>query len=177
MNYLRKKLKLISEIEKLWLYNLGDECTDITGGWKDGGYTRGSGYQFTKYDNYLYLYSNATANCTRSVSTVKPIDISGYSTINFIVDSTANTLSRNNAIRVCQKFLWGDSPAYSFRKWVTVELRELGSVSQYSISFNADEVINELGTSQIYPVILCDTWNSANIKDGYIKLYKCWLER
>lgn len=40
------------------LYDYGDECTDITGGWIGGTYSTNA--KFTKYNNYLYLHSYRT---------------------------------------------------------------------------------------------------------------------
>lgn len=67
-----------------WLYNEGDECEDVTGGWSADGYTysentygiSGSG---TKNADNLYLTAPATGSAL--FGTANAIDLTGYSAL------------------------------------------------------------------------------------------------
>lgn len=100
------------EVEKrLYLYNLGDECTDITGGWKFptvysaahskfdswqtmGGVT-GSVTRTKNADNiYLKSYGSAGSCNVASVYTTNKIDVSEYSKLKIRVTATGGKGAR-----------------------------------------------------------------------------------
>jgi hypothetical protein len=71
---------------KTFLYRLGDECSDMTGGWQNVGYHRGSEHVFEKGANYLLAATDATL-------------VDDYRTgINGTTKTSTTTLSCVNAI-------------------------------------------------------------------------------
>lgn len=69
------------------LYDYGDECTDITGGWN--GLTVNGWYsEATKYENYLYMHAS-----TASFTTKNKIDLTNYNTICNVVKNATNMSS------------------------------------------------------------------------------------
>lgn len=76
---------------RLYLYNAGDECTDITGGWTTSGYAIPSGQE--GYLNPLLKESNRFVsnggNSTLSMlGTNLPVDTTGYSTLKTLANVT-----------------------------------------------------------------------------------------
>lgn len=63
----------VSIAYKLYLYNRGDECTDVTGGWGGTG---------TKYNDSLYIHGKNGGEY--SLETNNTIDISAYTELHFI---------------------------------------------------------------------------------------------
>lgn len=70
-----------------YLYNEGDECEAITGGWSKG---LTGGATFTKYPTYMELTRNYGQGETL-ISNNTPIDFSGYTTINISISVTNKT--------------------------------------------------------------------------------------
>ena len=71
---------------KTFLYRLGDECSDMTGGWQNVGYKRGTEHVFEKGSNYLYAATDATL-------------VDDYMTgINGQTNTSSTTLSCANAV-------------------------------------------------------------------------------
>lgn len=78
----------------IYLYNTGDECTDLTGGWGSGGAmsvsagytTRGT---FTLNDTNIFVNVKIVGGGATGVllSTVNKIDLSGYSKLCMVLDA------------------------------------------------------------------------------------------
>lgn len=68
---------------RLYLYNLGDECTDVTGGWKRNynyyQFTSNSGGSVQKDSDSIRLINGNDYNTSVVIATNNFIDISGYS--------------------------------------------------------------------------------------------------
>lgn len=77
---------------KLYLYNYGDECESITGGWHLF-WNYDNGASFSK--NSSYLYPNTTRSTgvggACAIGTNNKIKLSGYSNLHFIVTQNSNT--------------------------------------------------------------------------------------
>lgn len=76
---------------KLYLYNAGDECTDITGGWTADGYNIPSGHGGSR--NPLIkeanrFVSNGAPSTMSMLGTALPIDTTGFSRLNVAANVT-----------------------------------------------------------------------------------------
>ncbi len=71
----------------VYLYNLGDECTSITGGWDD--YLDNAGYSITKGADYLKI-KGVDNQYSGTGSTTNAIDLTKYSTLHAIVKRTSS---------------------------------------------------------------------------------------
>lgn len=71
-----------------FIYNQGDQCTDLTGGWTSSGYSY-TGYTFSGGKlNSSNMTLNGVGNSKGQVlGTVEPIDLTNYSTLNISVQS------------------------------------------------------------------------------------------
>ena len=77
--------------KRLYLYNLGDECISVSGGWSfvkrvNTSYSPGS---FTKGSNYLQLSVNGFQHV--SVITKSMVSFKGYTKLNYVVTSANST--------------------------------------------------------------------------------------
>ena len=84
------KLTLVSEVNNLedrkFLYSIGNEFSDITGGWIASNF-EGNGLT-EKTSGYLRLYYSSTNYSGSRFTTNNSIDMSGYSKLNFIYQIT-----------------------------------------------------------------------------------------
>ena len=82
----------VSWIADVYLYNSGDECTDITGGWSmvsnDGNKSMG----LTKTNGYLNITVSWSGTYTAysSTSTANTVDVSKHSKLNILYDFSAS---------------------------------------------------------------------------------------
>lgn len=84
--------------EKVYLYNSGDECTSLTGGWTNlDGYCRGEAYLRRNSDN-ITLHITKSGNQTITVFTENKIDLTGYTKL--IAQVEYNTTSLNGLARL-----------------------------------------------------------------------------
>lgn len=68
--------------EKKYLYNRGDQCTDLTGGWA---VRYNTGYESLSYNSDHLSFKSANGNNAGGLSTKKAIDFSGYSRLYVLV--------------------------------------------------------------------------------------------
>lgn len=82
-----------SQNNMLYLYNEGDECTDVTGGWTVGWtYTIGGHYSYRKETDHLYLNAGGDqVQVAVSFTTKNFIDVSKYSKL--CVEASTSVLS------------------------------------------------------------------------------------
>lgn len=71
---------------RLYLYNRGDQCTSVTGGWSNS-HGGGSGVRINT-DN-IEIYQISTSGRGASVYTTNQIDFTNYSTIHFLFTNSA----------------------------------------------------------------------------------------
>lgn len=71
----------------VYLYNLGDECTSITGGWDD--YLDNAGYSITKGADYLKI-KGVNSQYSGTGSTTNAIDLTKYKTLHAIAKRTSS---------------------------------------------------------------------------------------
>lgn len=75
-NIYRYEQENVETFGKIYLYNYGDECEDITGGWTGGTeQTRG---RYRKGDDYLYIGYSSSGVSASYVKTNNTIDFSDY---------------------------------------------------------------------------------------------------
>lgn len=83
VSYQRKAVEKYKQlINYTMLYDYGDECTDITGGWTGGKYITNysSAGTYTKYDTYMYCKSGTSSSLVSAgFYTVNQINMSDYS--------------------------------------------------------------------------------------------------
>lgn len=71
----------------VYLYNLGDECTSITGGWDD--YYDNAGYSIIKGADYMEI-KGVNSQYSGTGSTTNAIDLTKYSTLHAIAKRTSS---------------------------------------------------------------------------------------
>lgn len=145
----------MSYFKGLWLYNKGDECVDITGGWEATISVRNKG-TLTKNDTYFRLKAN-TGNM--AVVTQKVIPITQYKTINFrFVSAYATTYPT-----IVTWFIFSKSTTQNS---MHTEI-QVPTPSSYPKTYSYD--ISEYVTSDCYLCFsVCD--------NGYIDCDRVWLE-
>lgn len=144
---------------KLYLYNLGDECESVTGGWKQGTYYTNA--EATKNDNSLYLHSYRAIFMTNN-----KINLANYEKLKMhITDCT----SRNDN-KASHSLMIGDNNSISngapsdWSDWIKSEDNSSGE-----LIMTLD--ISSVNTSK-YISILCDDANCS----AYMYVDKIWLE-
>ena len=144
---------------KLYLYNLGDECESVTGGWKQGTYYTNA--EATKNDNTLYLHSYRAIFITNN-----KINLANYKKLKMhITDCT----SRNDN-KASHSLMIGDNNSISngapsdWSDWIKSEDNSSGE-----LIMTLD--ISSINTSK-YISILCDDANCS----AYMYVDKIWLE-
>lgn len=76
---------------ELFLYNAGNEYTDITGGWTSNGYTSSrTVYAGTKYDTYMYFPAPSDYDSIYMLGTNNIIQLKNYSKLIVSVESSTN---------------------------------------------------------------------------------------
>lgn len=149
------------------LYDYGDECADITGGW-DNTYTDGGG-TFTKNTDNMYLYVKGT-NYKKCASTLKPINITDYDS--FFVNYKASRTSTAYCFAIAG-FVYSNSDTienlgYSNNVSDSLKLTPSGTSCEGILSLDISSY------SEIcYPMIKAQTNNSSYSTSVYI--YNCFL--
>lgn len=144
---------------KLYLYNLGDECESVTGGWKQGAYYDNA--EATKNDNSLYLHSYRAIFMTNN-----KINLTNYEKLKMhIADCTPR-----NANKASHFLMIGDNNSISngapsdWSDWIKNEDNSSGELIMMLD-------INSVNTSK-YISILCDDADCS----AYMYVDKIWLE-
>lgn len=92
----------VENIERLYLYNEGDEYEDVTGGWGITGYAR-SGFTIfanTKQSNYILIKSDNVGNTGLS-GTLNSINLNSYNKLCFDVDNIYERFGEYMNVGVC----------------------------------------------------------------------------
>jgi len=163
--------------EKLYLYNYGDECTDITGGWVKGASSNGAtGSKKTDslYINCPYEKSKFTTYIFRTNNT---IDVSGFKTINCIMTISTIGTSQNHA-RIGffnnQYLIWESS---TYGNHVAYAKDSKGVITQYSIvtkgKYSAE--LTDV-TTNLYSFVEGMAGGHTNDKIT-MSVYQIWLEK
>lgn len=163
------KVDLLGEYDNpiLYLYNEGDECVDITGGWADG-YVYGNGTSLTKGNDYIETRVTVASNTRREVRTSNTIDFTNYSKIHF----EGEFKQRTDGAYTSQIFLISDGTNYS-KGWgggassflLKNECRLEGNL------VHTLDISNITGNHRLFWGV-----DSGSPVPNYSKIYKIWLE-
>jgi hypothetical protein len=177
----RRRMMMLQENSPsvLYLYNYGDECIDVTGGWHKQGYIRGIYALAEKRENEMILTaSNNTSVSTVTMCTVRPIDISEYKyiCIDWDYSTTVNGMTRmilsdhsENSIDMNQ----------AFGNYFSKPLFGEGSVTNTFSGVERKEILHELlPPTPLYFNFLADKWmNVSSNNKVEIKVRRVWLEK
>lgn len=145
-----------------YLYNEGDECTSVTGGWSISGYTSNTpASPATKNINNMYLAST-DSNSIKMLGTGRPIDLSKYKKL--CVEWRGTKVNTDN-IGIMVTFTTQKEMFNSYR-FLSISNSEV--TSQPIVSEKDISDINEIG----YAIAI--SFHPPNMRTGYI--YKIWLE-
>lgn len=150
----------------LYLYKEGDECIDVTGGWK-GALTYSNSYWAggqgigTFNDSYVKLKTNASRSLKR-MATVNKIDVSKYNTLYVELNQKTSTSSYGGTQLLVLKYLSEQT------NWTTASVKATatGVKGVYSID------LSNLNSS--YYIGVSATVDYSGLVEADI--YKIWLE-
>lgn len=144
------------------LYNYGDECTNVTGGWYKGGYTRGDATATKNADN-ITLKINRAGDQTASIITTNKIDVTNYSKLVVMVKYASTDYSNGN---------------------FQVKLRSVNTNNMYDhvaiahdpkYDYDGEIVVDTSSlTGSYYVEITIDGWTTSKTTTAVI--HKVWLE-
>ena len=147
----------------IYLYNEGDECTALTGGWSKAGYNRGVA-TLTKNATNMTLYVSTSLNQTVSVLTENTYDFTPYTTA--FLDATMTGSGTN---------IWS--------KFSLESSRETRTSEPARIIFNEIQAID--GVRRIYELPLASintsyymnfTADKSGSSTQTVVIHKIWLE-
>lgn len=146
--------------DTLNLYNEGDECLAVSGGWNLW-YNEGATATLMKYDNYMYIKSEKVSGWYRFAfaATVKPVDLTQYTKLHFeVIAPTTNDTDYTDygisAERVNSE--WTNNVAGGFFGRFDERTDIVMDITEY--------------TGPHYVNMLVDRGNE-------LKIYKVWLEK
>lgn len=144
----------------MYLYNLGDECNSITGGWVDTGFSKT--IPFIKNPDNMYAYATyLSVNYLYHITTTNKIDFSGYNT--FYCDVTDM-----NGVRSIRSM---DISSYDSSQYVSAYLLRYDNGNDYFRVFFGDTY-----TEVVAPKLVVNTGiRRANPHEVYI--HAIWLEK
>ena len=157
-----------SKNKRLYLYNEGDECTDVTGGWvgyaaKSSSWSGGTPTVPSITRGAFSMTVNPSkSNTIGQIKTSNPIDVTGYSKL--CIEYSGSTGSYSSVYFFLNKSNISDVDS---SKGSAIFLLEKNDSVENGIS---EMNISDIGSSEyIYINFTCGT--SANLE-----LYKVWLE-
>ena len=158
----------------VYLYNQGDECTDITGGWELQGRNVNAPNVakpvFSKEADHLLL-DEMNARGTRSVTTANKIDLSGYRKI--VIDCTAESLTENGEIIILIAPKVINNTGALDMNATFGDYREIASFTNTTFSGRLECDISDL--TEGYPVFYIS--NSKNNAPQQLRVYSAKLVR
>lgn len=145
--------------DRTYLYNSGDECSDITGGWKTG-WKRGSASVVKNTDNITFRISSS-GDQSATLYTTNKIDITNYKSLVAEVVATSSVPADGH----CALAILSTAPSSSFTqtKWATCDNftgQLICDISEYS--------------GEQYVSVSVDGWTSS--KTTTFVVTKVWLE-
>lgn len=154
------------------LYNLGDECVDITGGWVRAGcnFDLQNTTLFSKESDHLLLDEMNARGCI-SVVTNSKIDLSSYKKI--VIDCVAESLTQKGAIQLFIGTKVVNGGAGSDNTVCFGDYRALAYVSNKTVSGKMECDISDL--TEGYIVFQCSNW--ANTAPQRLRVYSVELVR
>jgi len=181
--------------ERVYLYNEGDECTSLTGGWMiptsvaeshycdmvSGVSASGTSPYGTRtvQKNSNHLYINVTTNTKNmvvqgSLYTAKTINLSPYNTL--YVKYTTSSISGSGVIKPSAIYMMDVTPnklaTDNYYNHQIVKLTMSASGSENVVSVNISNV-----TASLYAQLTIILWSETdNSLYGNVKIHSIWLE-
>lgn len=143
-----------------YLYNSGDECTSLTGGWTKSGYSRGAATATKNSDN-ITLAIKSSGNQTATMLTANKVNLSGYSKL--IAQVEYATTSTNGLARL---MIVGTTANQA-----DVQAAHKSIDNPYSGTLTLDISSH---TSSYYIGLQIDGWTDS--KTASFKITEVWLE-
>ncbi len=147
-----------SEAKKVYLFNNGDQCTDITGGWSGNGYEVDDHACNTVYgimsDN-TWMYCTGKSGAHGGIGTINPVDLTKYKTLHFYGRSTHAVES--SQVYIAQTKEVTSTPAAismlpTADNWLVMDIS--GLVGNYYVFFGASA--NQKATSYCREIYLTE---------------------
>ena len=178
----RRRMMMLQETDnKLYLYNYGDECIDVTGGWRNGPYIRGNEQNRSAIKNeteMILIAKHYNGASTTSMCTVNPIDLSEYRYIYVDCDYSTSNTNCQSSFRLSDKSNDADTTAKALGNFVTLFLANANSF--FFSGIERVEIPHETLTKPTasYLNFIADTWG-ANIGEYSAKfvIRRVWLEK
>ena len=150
----------------LYLYNEGDECVDVTGGWGES-YNSGDGIKdFNKYDKFMNI-AVSNQNTKLNISTLKSIDVTNYS-----------------KLKIRREIVYSGSLGYRFgltsKRDTSLEGNDnIAIYTSWDESINnGKEIIDTLDVSTIKQNCFVNVCVQSGVNSNVnCKIYKIWLEK
>lgn len=160
---------VVTEIPMLYLYNNGDACTSVTGGWLIGSLGKvNNGGEGSLASGYINIYNTATTGYSYprrvNVVTSNKINTTGYNYLN--IEWTSSPASTNNRLYFgLYSSKTASETAYTYGSYGTTSTANTKTIMKLSLA-------NYQGSYNIGG-FLWKPKDSANIYYG--KIYRVWL--
>lgn len=175
------------EDNTFYLYNEGDECTDITGGWKNGEFMNlsntswlVSAYAIKNTNNLEYGDNNANGTWYGygGFITNSKVDLTPYSKmfIDWEMYQASVTTYNGGSGSVVNAIAYSDSTSVKVDKGLT----QLASIVSKQGAYNTNRVVTEIDISNISgQKHICVNGQAGYINTDLVKnrTYKIWLEK
>lgn len=132
---------------RVYLYNNGDQCTDITGGWKADGSQSYVDKTIDGLPGYTFICTHYGFDKNSRAMMVNNIDLSNYKKLGFKVYSTLETLSDTVIARL--SYLDHSSGSWVRSNKVGVTLNSLGDgwyEGEADLSYSVETLVNNAHT-------------------------------
>lgn len=165
-------IRTIKTEPRTYLYNNGDECIDITGGWEKAFSTySGTG---EKKKGYLYCYSpeHRSVYSTYFFRTANKISIEGYKKICFKVLVTVH--NNGTGGHYAMFGIW-DGKSYNYYNGSMIASPN-GKMTQISVNINNDISV-DIGDIKEETYIIGGISNGGHYDSISTNIYEVWLEK
>lgn len=132
---------------RVYLYNNGDQCTDITGGWYADGSSAFVSKTIDGLSGYTFICTHTGYDRNSRAMMVNNIDLSNYKKLGFKVYSTLETLSDTATARL--SYLDNSSGSWVRSNNVGVILNSLGDgwyEGEADLSYSVETLVNNAST-------------------------------
>ena len=165
-----------AEPRRLYLYNRGDECSAVTGGWRNFGYNKGTDYYATKNTDNLAMGRSGTTNQSFAVtfSTTNAIDLSQYTrmVMEFETYKGVSTSNGNAWVYLPTTIANATSQSNAFGSDYSSRRLGVGAITTAELRTETANIPSSIQTA--YVAVNLDMWNNPKIT--YINIYSIYLE-
>lgn len=175
----RRVLMKGTTANRLYLFNNGDECTDVTGGWRAQGLQTNTTRTRVSVSNNQIIVAvvSGSGEAANTISTVLPIDAGKYSTLHIIYSGTFNRMNGGYALRCTKKCTNANSTASAFEAWYGAysAVSAVDAIDERHSVYDLNDVKTALGQTSFYMVALIQRY-SGNVT-GELRVKEIYLER